>query len=82
MDSYIEVPKGLTRGMMEEEFGIDAVAFYMDRIEERRKEGRIYYNPLKTIYLWAMEDRRTNQGFYTTSRGYARRRKNKNHGRS
>lgn len=82
MDNYIEVPKGLTRSMLEEEFGYQAVEFYMARIEERRRQGRVYYNPLKTIYIWASQDRRTNQGYYTSYRGYSRRRKNRNYGRS
>lgn len=82
MDNYIEMPKGLTRSMLEDEFGIQAVAFYMARIEDRRREGRTYYNPLKTIYIWASQDRRTNQGYYTSYRGYSRGRKNRNYGRS
>ncbi len=82
MSSYIEVPKGLTIDKLEAEFGKPVVAFYMARIEERREQGKTYYNPLKTIYLWATEDRRTGQGYYTTYRGYVRRRKNRNFGRS
>ncbi len=82
MKKYIEVPKNLTTDMLISEFGRPAVEFYQSRIEERRREGRTYYNPLKTIYLWATEDRRTNQGFYTSYRGYSRRRKNRNFGRS
>lgn len=47
MDNYIAVPKGLTRSMLEDEFGIQAVEFYMARIADRQREGRKYYNPLK-----------------------------------
>ena len=82
MGSYIDVPKNLTIEVLEAEFGKPAVAFYLARIEERRAQGKKYLNPLKTIYLWATEDRRTNQGYYTTYRGYARHRKNRNFGRS
>ncbi len=82
MPNYIEVPKKLTLDMLWKEFGRPAVEFYMARIEERRKEGRTYFNPLKTIYLWATEDRRTHQGYYTTYRGYARHKKNRNFGGS
>lgn len=60
----------------EKEFGIAAVDFYLARINERITMGKIYRNPLKTIWLWATEDRRTNQGFWTTNRGHTRRRKN------
>lgn len=37
---------------------------------------------LKTIYLWATADRATNQGYYTSYRGYSRGRKHKNYGGS
>lgn len=60
MNNYIEVPKNLTLDMLIEEFGSAAVEFYKDRIEARRRDGRTYYNPLKTIYLWATKDRQTN----------------------
>lgn len=82
MSTYVRVPKDLTRSMLENEFGIQAVAFYLERIDERRRDGRIYRNPLKTVYLWAMQDKRTNQGYYTSYCGYSRRRKNRNYGRS
>lgn len=82
MDNYIEVPRNLTADGLVAEFGGAAVEYYMDRIEERRRNGKTYYNPLKTIYLWATEDRRTNQGYYTTYRGYSRGKKHKNFGAS
>ena len=82
MDNYIDVPKGLTRSMLEDKFGRQAVEFYMARIADRQREGRKYYNPLKTIYLWATRDRRTCQGYYTSYRGYAGGRKYKNYGGS
>lgn len=82
MDNYIDVPKGLTRSMLEDKFGRQAVEFYMARIDERRRDGRTYHNPLKTIYLWATQDRRTYHGYYTSYRGYASGRKHRNYGRS
>lgn len=57
------------------EFGAAAVDHYQHRILERMEAGHIYKNPLKTIWLWAMEDRRTGQGFWTTYRGHTCRRK-------
>lgn len=82
MAEYIKVPAGLNRAMLEEEFGYAAVAFYQGRIAQREREGKICRNPLKTIYLWATEDRRTNQGFWTSFRGYSRGRKHRNFGGS
>lgn len=76
MREYIQVPKNLTISMLEKEFGAAAVDFYQVRIKERMESGRVYHNPMKTIWLWATEDRRTNQGFWTTYRGHTRRRKN------
>lgn len=75
MKEYVKVPSNLTVTMLQKEFGIAAVDFYQARIKERAAMGRVYRNPLKTIYLWAHEDRRTNQGFWTTYRGHTCRRK-------
>ena len=75
MKEYIKVPSNLTVSMLQDEFGDAAVDFYKARIEERIAMGRIYRNPLKTIWLWAHDDRRTNQGFWTTYRGHTFRRK-------
>ena len=79
---YIDVPKHLDRNMLVNEFGAGAVVFYESRITERKNQGKIYYNPLKTIYLWATQDRRTHQGYYTSFRGYSSGRKHKNYGGS
>lgn len=76
MKEYLTVPSPLTIEVLVKEFGGAAVDFYQARIQERIEMGRIYRNPLKTIWLWATEDRRTNQGFWTTYRGHTRRRKN------
>lgn len=76
MKKYLKVPSPLTTATLEKEFGIAAVSFYRDRIKERAEQGRIYRNPLKTIWLWATEDRRTNQGFWTTYRGHPCRKRN------
>ena len=75
MKEYRKVPQNLNVTMLREEFGDGAVEFYTNRIEERIAMGRIYRNPLKTIWLWAHDDRRTNQGFWTTYRGHTCRRK-------
>ena len=82
MKDYILVPKDLDRNSLIAEFGSQAIAFYEDRIKQRVREGKVYFNPNKTIYLWAYTDRKTHQGFYTTFRGIANGRKNKNHGGS
>lgn len=82
MAEYITVPESLDRAMLEAEFGADAVAFYLNRIAQRRREGKIYRNPLKTVFLWATADKRTNQGFWTSYRGYSRGRKHRNYGGS
>lgn len=78
----IKVPQDLNLTLLRAEFGYDAVAFYMARIKQREMEGKTYYNPLKTIYLWATEDRETSQGYYSSYRGYSRGRKHKNYGGS
>lgn len=79
---YIKIPKGLCLDMLREEFGYHAVDWYLNRIKERRELGHKYFNPLKTVYIWATQDRKTGQGFYSTYTGRARRKKLQNHGRS
>lgn len=81
-DYYIPVPGDLTENMLIDEFGKDAVNFYLARIKERKLSGHIYRNPLKTIWLWAYQDRKSHQGYYTTYCGFSNGRKSKNHGRS
>ena len=81
-DAYIEIPKNLCLETLRREFGYAAVDFYLARIEERRALGHKYFNPLKTVYIWATQDRRTCQGFYSTYAGRARRKKQRNFGRS
>lgn len=56
MKEYLKVPPNLTLELLRKEFGGDAVAFYQSRLRERMNMGRIYRNPLKTIWLWATED--------------------------
>ncbi|HIZ61412.1 MAG TPA: hypothetical protein H9724_01395 [Candidatus Gemmiger avistercoris] len=75
MKEYLKIPSPLTIETLKKEFGIAAVDFYQARINERITMGKIYRNPLKTIWLWATEDRQTNQGFWTTYRGHTCRRK-------
>lgn len=82
MEKRIDIPSNLSLEMLRHEFGIHAISFYENRIAERQAEGRIYYHPLKTIYIWATQDRKTNQGYYSSYGGYARRRKQKNFGRT
>lgn len=82
MEEYIKVPKNLDRAMLESQFGHAAVAFYLERIGQRKREGKIYLNPLKTVYIWATEDKKSNRGFYSSYRGYSRGRKHKNYGGS
>lgn len=79
---YVEISKVLTENSVIQEFGADAYRFYKNRIEERKRGGRIYRNPLKTIYIWATQDRESHQGYWSTWIGYSRGRKCKNHGRS
>lgn len=81
MREYLKVPPNLTMELLRKEFGCDAVAFYQSRLRERMNMGRIYRNPLKTIWLWDTEDRKTNQGYWTSYCGHTRRR-GKNHGGS
>lgn len=49
---YVEIPRILTEDSVIQEFGADAYRFYQSRIEERKRNGRIYHNPLKTIYIY------------------------------
>ena len=84
MSDFVDVPKNLDRLFLIQEFGYNAVRHYEKRLDERvRYDGKLYLNPVKTIYLWAFKDRAANRGFYTTlqSTGYNRR-KLKNHGYS
>ena len=80
--NYIDLPKNLSEEIIIKEFGADALRFYKSRLHERKLQGRIYKNPIKTIYIWAYQDRKTHQGFYTTWHGYMRHTKSKNHGRT
>lgn len=82
MGEYIDVPKNLDRRALESLFGYEAVTFYLNRIAQRQREGMVYKNPYKTVFLWATKDKKTNQGFYSSYRGYSRGRKHKNYGGS
>lgn len=79
---YVEIPRDLTENFVIQEFGADAYRFYRNRIEERKRDGKIYLNPLKTIYIWAAQDKKAHQGYWSTWTGYNGGRKIKNHGRS
>lgn len=79
--AYIPVPNSLSEKAFISEYGADAFRFYKQRIEERKRQGRIYLNPIKTMYIWAAQDRKTHQGYWSTWNGISRK-KHKNHGRS
>lgn len=66
MTGTIKVPENCDRAECIKRFGRNAVAFYEARLRERMERGFTYLNPYKTIYLFASEDRRTCQGFYST----------------
>lgn len=79
---YVKIPDKLTENDVAAEYGMDALRFYKNRIVERKQQGKVYHNTLKTIYIWAAQDRKTNQGYWSTWRGYRSGKKHKNHGRS
>lgn len=78
---YIEIPSGLNEKTIIGEYGAAAFRFYLNRIREREFQGKTYLNPLKTIYIWAYQDRKTHQGYWSTWTGMTRK-KHKNHGGS
>lgn len=52
---YVEIPENLTERTVILEFGADAYRFYQNRIEERKRNGKIYYNPqvlIATCLAW------------------------------
>lgn len=63
------------------EFGRFATSFYEERLRERERQGFIYKNLYKSIYIFAYKDRKTNQGFYSSVM-LKRRTECKNHGGS
>lgn len=81
MTEYISVPIRLTEEVLIREYGADAVRFYKKRIYERERQGHIYLNHLKTIFIWAAKDRKTCQGYWSTWKGVSRK-KHKNYGGS
>ena len=82
-ETFIEVPKRLDRTLLIEEFGVGSVTYYETRLNERELyNGKKYLNPLKTIWIWASEDKKTNRGFYSTVPVGISGRKKKNHGRT
>ena len=83
MTNYIQIPKDLDRDLLVKDFGQLAVCYYENRLEERKNDGKVYNNPLKTIYIWAHKDKQTGQGFYSTYRVHRHNsRKQKNYGSS
>ena len=82
IEKIVDIPENLSLEILRREFGIQAVSYYQNRVSERKAEGRVYHNPLKTIYIWATQDRKTHQGYYTSFRGYRSGRKHKNYGSS
>ena len=81
--NFVKIPSYLSREILIEEFGINAVVHYERRLKERELyNGNIYLNPLKTIYIWATRDRKTNSGFYSTVPVGCSNRRHKNYGGS
>jgi hypothetical protein len=69
----VELPENLTEEALIKTFGRDAFVFYENRLRERVEFSRkIYRNPLKTIFLWAREDKAANSGFFSTYRNRGR----------
>ena len=62
---YIEVPENINIDILIAKFGKEAVDFYQRRLAERERNGKLYPKRLKTIYIWATQDKKTNQGFYS-----------------
>lgn len=52
---YVKIPDKLTENDVAAEYGMDALRFYKNRIAERKQQGKVYHNPLKTIYIWAAQ---------------------------
>lgn len=63
MGEYIDVPKNLDRRALESLFGYEAVTFYLNRIAQRQREGMVYKNPYKTVFLWATRDKKRTMAF-------------------
>ena len=81
MNYEIKVPYPCTKNDCIREFGRIATEYYESRLLQREQDGFIYRNIYKTIYIFAMKDRKTQQGFYS-SFVPKNRSKYKNHGRS
>lgn len=80
---YVTIPSPLTKNVFVQELGAEAYCFYEQRIRERMAFGKTYLNPLKTMYIWAVEDKASRQGYYSTLHIRAKNsRKRKNYGRS
>lgn len=77
----VTIPEKLTRQKLIEEFGVQATKWYLDRIEYRRAQGKIYYYPLKTAYIWMTNDKKNKCGFWKIE-FFCKKNKQKNHGRS
>lgn len=81
MDVRVEVPKKLTKQTLYDEFGMWATDYYIDRMKRRIEEGKIYLNPLKTVYLWMVEDKAKGGGYWRKHYSHNGAKK-KNHGRT
>jgi len=81
-DPSIQVPYNLDREYLLKEFGAEATTYYENRIAERRANGKVYYNPLKTMFLWMTEDRADSRGYYSQFIRNFNSGKIKNHGGS
>ena len=79
---YIKVPNNLSRELLIREFGTRAVEWYESYLADRIREGKIYLNPQKTIYLWATRDRKTGGGWFSRLPRQYDGHKSKGHGGS
>lgn len=66
MIDEIKVPFPCTKKDCINEFGIIATSFYESRLRERERQGFVYRNIYKTVYIFACKDRKTQQGFYSS----------------
>lgn len=80
MRHKIELPERLSREYLAQTFGKSAADFYLSRIEDRAKQGHIYHNPIKTAYLWMVEDKQRRAGYWLPAAN--RQSRAKNHGKS
>ena len=82
LPQYAESAEFRTRFLNEAQTLLGLPGVYHVHIHAHDGETTIDYNPLKTIYIWAVQDRKYHQGYWSTWLGYNKGKKHKNHGRS